>query len=232
METNARWHLPRLIIGVGIVLIGLLFLLNNLELLDAHQYLRLWPVLLMLVGVAYLVRPGNASGRVWGAVLLFFGTGLLLDHLEYIHFRIWDFWPVILVIAGGSIVLQAFRFRNRAAAAVDASDDSTITGTAIMSGFKRASNAQDFRGGQLTAVMGGIELDLRRASIKSGEVVLDIFTMWGGVEMRIPEDWTLVNRMTPFMGGVEDATTPPPSDTGKRLVLTGTAIMGGVEVRN
>ncbi len=232
METNARWHLPRLIIGFGIVLIGLLFLLNNLDIVDAHQYLRFWPAILMLLGVAYLIRPGSAGARVWGAVLLFAGTGLLLDHMEYIHFRLWDFWPVILVIAGGSIVLQAYRYRNRPSAAAEASDDSTITGTAVMSGFKRASNAQDFRGGQLTAVMGGIELDLRRASMKSGEAVIDIFTMWGGIEMRIPEDWTLVNRMTPFMGGVEDATVPPSTATGKRLVLTGTAIMGGVEVRN
>ena len=48
-----------------------------------------------------------------------------------------------------------------------------------------------FRGADLIAVMGGCEIDLRQAAI-NGEAVIDVFCMWGGIEIRVPEDWTVV----------------------------------------
>ena len=51
--------------------------------------------------------------------------------------------------------------------------------------------------------MGGCEIDLRHASI-DGEAVIDIFALWGGVELRVPPDWTVVSRVTPILGGVDD----------------------------
>ena len=53
----------------------------------------------------------------------------------------------------------------------------------------------------------------------------------GGIEIKVPEDWTVVCKGFPVMGGFED-TTKPRGDTGKRLVVRGLALMGGVEVHN
>jgi hypothetical protein len=53
----------------------------------------------------------------------------------------------------------------------------------------------------------------------------------GGVEIKIPLDWTVVYKGTPVMGGVEDKTIPTPNPA-KRLTITGTVIMGGIEIRN
>ena len=78
--------------------------------------------------------------------------------------------------------------------------------------------------------MGGFELDLRDASIK-GEAVIDIFTMMGGMSMRIPEDWLVIFDVNPFMGGYDDKTRPPKQST-KRLIIKGTTIMGGIEIKN
>jgi predicted membrane protein len=79
--------------------------------------------------------------------------------------------------------------------------------------------------------MGGVEVDLRQASIAQPEAVLDVFAMWGGVEVRVPGDWEVVNRGWAFLGGFED-TTHHSAGTSKRLVVTGLAIMGGVEIKN
>jgi hypothetical protein len=62
--------------------------------------------------------------------------------------------------------------------------------------------------------------------------VIDVFAMWGGIDIRIPEDWTLINRVTAVMGAVEDTTRPPQATTQHRLTLRGFVMMGGVEIKN
>jgi predicted membrane protein len=233
METRHNsFFAPRLVLGLGIMAIGILFLLGNLNFLDPHEYIRLWPALLIVIGISYLIQSQNSSGRIWGIILTFVGSGLLLDRLYFINFNIWDYWPLILVVIGIMMIVKSFFIRRGItppfAEVKDAND--YIKAVAVMSGFKRKNNSQDFRGGELTAVMGGLEIDLRDASIKS-EAIIDIFAMMGGVEMRVPEDWFIIIEGFPFMGGFEDKTRPP-KETSKRLIIKGTAIMGGVEIKN
>jgi hypothetical protein len=111
------------------------------------------------------------------------------------------------------------------------SNQSRMHVVAIMSGISRGSNSPEFRGADLVAVMGGCEIDLRRAAI-NGDATIDIFCMWGGIEIRVPEDWTVESQVLPLMGGVEDKTRPPQGVTTHHLTLRGVALMGGVEIKN
>jgi predicted membrane protein len=79
--------------------------------------------------------------------------------------------------------------------------------------------------------MGACEIDLRKASIDSDEVVLDATAVWGGIEIRVPADWTVESRGVAMMGAFED-TSRRPDDGRKKLIVTGYAVMGGVEVKN
>jgi hypothetical protein len=142
---------------------------------------------------------------------------------------VWDFWPLLLVLAGGSLVWRGIAGRSSSAGAADAND--TISGVAVMAGVARRSNAADFRGGELTAIMGGCEIDLRAASITSGDAVIEVFALWGGIEIRVPEDWTVIGKIVPVMAGFEDSTRPP-REANKRLIIKGLVVMGGVEVKN
>jgi len=110
-------------------------------------------------------------------------------------------------------------------------DNSTMTVVAVMAGVSRGNNSRAFRRADLFAFMGGCEIDLRKAAI-NGEAVVDLFCMWGGIEIRVPEDWTVVSQIVPLMGGVDDKTRPPQAATAHRLTLRGMALMGGVEVKN
>ena len=130
-------------------------------------------------------------------------------------------WPLLLVIFGAYLVWTGATGRRR----TPANDStSTISGMAILGGVSRGSNSREFRGGDLTAILGGCEIDLRRAAI-NGEAVIDIFAMWGGIELKVPEDWAVESRVTPLLGGVEDKTRAPQGSTAHRLVLRGFAIM-------
>jgi predicted membrane protein len=233
METRPNsFFAPRLILGLGIILVGVLFMLGNLDIIDPHEYLRLWPALLIIIGISYFIQCQNSSGRVWGVILMFVGSALLLDRLYFINFNLWDYWPLILVFFGIMMILKSSYLRRGITPPFAGSKDANdfIKATAIMSGFKRMNNSQNFTGGELTAVMGGLEIDLRDASMK-GEASIDIFALMGGVEMRVPEDWLIIIDGFPFMGGFEDKTRPP-KETTKRLIIKGTAVMGGVEIKN
>jgi predicted membrane protein len=241
METNRTFRFtPQLVFGSFIVLLGVIFTLSNIGLIDGEDYLQYWPAFLILYGVVKLVQCRTTSGRIWSVAWIVIGGTMLLNTLHLAHIHIWDYWPIILILVGFGMMSGTWsrhrRFsRQSASIAGDSSvndSDSIINGMAVMGGYKRTNNSQDFRGGELTAVMGGIELDLRGASIKQGEAILDIFAFWGGVKIRIPEDWSVVLEAVPVLGGFEDKSLPRKSDLSKRLIIRGYAVMGGGEISN
>jgi hypothetical protein len=110
---------------------------------------------------------------------------------------------------------------------------------AVWSSVRRASVASPFRGGDITAIMGGGQLDLRLATIPPGEeAILDIVAVMGGVEILVPSTWEVSTPIFPFMGGVEDKRFPPLQDPNAvrkesgRLVLRGLVMMGGVHIKS
>jgi hypothetical protein len=112
---------------------------------------------------------------------------------------------------------------------------------AVWSSVRRASAASPFRGGDITAIMGGGQLDLRLATIPPGqEAILDIVAVMGGVEILVPSNWEVSTPILPFMGGVEDKRFPPlqsdpnavRKDSGGHLVLRGLVMMGGVHIKS
>jgi hypothetical protein len=102
----------------------------------------------------------------------------------------------------------------------------------FMGGTKTVITTPDFKGGQATAVMGGCEIDLRGASMPEGRpAVIDTFAFWGGIEIKVPDDWEVVSRGNAVLGGFVNNARPL-AGSRRRLVVTGLAIMGGVEVKN
>ena len=102
----------------------------------------------------------------------------------------------------------------------------------MMAGVHQKSESQDFRGGDISAVMGGAELDLRSARTSSPQVVIDVFAWWGGIDLFVPKDWRVVSEVTPIMAGFDDQTRPAEGMPHTTLVIRGIAIMGGIEVKN
>lgn len=219
----------QLVFGAVIIAIGVLFTLDNLDILESEDYLRYWPVALIAIGAAKLTDAGRRQGGLLaGTLFIGVGTWLLLDNLGIIHVSFLDFWPLLLVIVGTAIVWQGIRGRR---VRPEEMGDATISAVAVLSGVNRGSNSAAFRGGELTAFMGGCEIDLRQATIE-GEAVIDVFAMWGGIEIRVPENWTVIGKVTPLLGGFEDQTRPPQTAGGQRLIVRGLVVMGGIEIKN
>ena len=226
-----RQLLPRVLFGTWLAAVGILFTLDNVGILDADDWLRFWPVLLVALGAGLLISASTPGELTWGIVWMVLGGGLLLERLDILPVAIWDFWPLALVVVGFLLVLRGVRPRPAAAAGTD--ESSTVHAFAMMSGVNRKVASLGFEGGSLTAVMGGIEVDLRNARMVRDQAAIDCFAMWAGIEITVPPGWTVVPRVWPLMGGFEDKTTPPaPEDSTGELVVTGWAIMGGIVVTN
>lgn len=221
---------PQLLVGLMVMGVGVLFMLENLGIARWDYYmLRYWPAGLIAVGVLKLWQSRDGMGGAFGGFLFALaGAWLLLEQTTLVRVRFVDLWPSLLVLFGAYLVWQGVAGpRTRGLSEANA----TVSAMAILGGVARGNNSRAFKGGDLTAIMGGCEIDLRQASIE-GEAVIDVFALWGGIEIRVPEDWTVVSRITPILGGVDDKTRPPQAASRHRLVLRGFVVMAGVEVKN
>jgi hypothetical protein len=234
--------------GVVVIAVGVLFLLDNLDILDFRHALSFWPVMFIVAGLLKLFDGSSPNNYLVGGLLLATGAVMILGRLGLFYVDWQTVWPLLLIAMGALFVYRAFDAR-RSRGAVDmtpdflskpdgagkqvgtgAASDGIVDVTAILGAFERNVNAPAFRGGDVTAIVGGCSLDMRGASIQ-GEAVLNVFALMGGITIKCPPDWTVVLHGTPILGGFEERTVRP-QDASKRLVITGYAILGGVEVRN
>jgi predicted membrane protein len=219
----------QLVLGVSIAVLGVLFTLDNLHILRARDVLRFWPVALIAIGLVHVSQAKTAAGTVGGGVWILVGTILLGGRLGLFHANIFSLWPLILVLVGARIVWQT----TAGDRAVDQGDaGATVSAIAVMGGFERRITSHEFRGGEITAFMGGGKLDLREAMPAGGQAVINIFAMMGGFEILVPETWRVISEVTPFMGGIEDKSRTSSQPTAPCLVLRGFMMMGGVTIKN
>lgn len=222
---------PQAVLGVLIVGFGLLLTADNFNLLDADQILRFWPLVFVAVGATKLVQSDTTSGRVFGGFLIVIGALMIADEFWVIDVDVERLWPLVLVAVGAFIVYRAARGESSCPPGGPGTADNQISEFAFWSGKVRKNASPAFRRADLTAVMGGVELDLRGASTAAGqEAVIDVFVWWGGVEITVPPDWAVSNQVVAIMGGAEDSSTGTQASTN-RLIVRGFCIMGGVEIK-
>ena len=229
---------PRLssqvVVGLLVIAVGVIFTLDNLGIIYAEDYLRYWPAALLLIGgVKVWHARKDGQGLLAGLIFLGVGAYMLINRIAYIRVEARDVFPLVLVFLGGFMVWRGVFGRSGGSRASDGL--SRFSSLAVMGGVARRSNSPQFEGADLTAIMGGCDVDLRDASIAPNtEAVIDVFAFWGGIDLKVPEDWIVVNRVIPLMGGVDDKTRTPidASAPQKRLVVRGIVMMGGIGIRN
>jgi hypothetical protein len=226
----------QVVIGLLVMAFGVLFLLDNLNIIYLRHVIFFWPLAFVMSGLVALFSDGPRSGRITGIVLVAIGLAMTASRLGYGFISWRTFWPLVMIGLGGLILYRTLgggrvvRVSTGPYTKDNAKADNVVDITAILGGFERRVSTPDFRGGEITAIMGGCSLDLREAVLLN-EAVINVSAIWGGITIKVPPDWTVILQGTPVMGGFTEKTARPP-DNRKRLVVSGYAIMGGVEVRN
>jgi predicted membrane protein len=243
-ESRAPRFTGRLIIGLAIIVVGVLFLLDAFDVPGTgevwHYVRRLWPVVFLLIGLTKLTNSRSSGDYIGAGIWIVIGSLLLANNFDLISFDIWRaFWPALLILFGVSMVARAAdvryvsrRARGQGGASGAADTGSRTSAIALLSGATRRLSSPDFQGGDATAIMGGCEIDLRQCSILSSPAVFDAFALMGGVELKIPGDWTVRNEGLAILGAIEDNRKETAGNPAKVLILRGAAIMGGIEIKN
>ena len=223
-------------IGLVIVTFGLALLLDNLGIIgSSRSILRFWPLILVFAGANDLFHATARGRAMRGVILASVGILFLLNNLNIVDVRIWDLWPLFLIVIGFKMLIRRRPVPGPASEnpfeTVETGDESEFDDSAFLGGVKRSVTSQKFRGGAATAFMGGVELNLRRAQMEGKSAVINVFAIMGGVSLRVPEGWRIESRISCIMGSVDDKTMPDPN-AEHTLVLEGSVFMGGVEIKD
>ena len=237
---NARY-----IIGGILVALGILLLLGNTDVVNLDwgwDFVRTWwPILLIVWGLWELVS-GGFRFRLWPIILLLLGIGFQLSALELWE---WDFavvWPVFIVIVGLAILLgrrRRGRGRNRGQPTGLIIEGTTVTRVgsgntwrAVFNSIEETYAGQEFGGGEVEANFGNVALDLRGATLAEGSARLDVNLTFGGLHLRAPAGWRVnVEGVSTHFGEVRDSRTAPESGAYEgELTIAGTVTFGNLEL--
>lgn len=255
-ESNPDWFTAqRLVPALVLIAVGGIFLLSNLHMMRVRDIWQYWPVIPMVVGVFKMADAQDGRDRTLGGLLLAGGAIFLANNMGLIPFNVWDMWPLLLIGVGvymlvdrtgdpkipiGDFIGGKGNWKHfGGAASVGGKGTSrgawTRHETAIFSGGKRKIAVDDFQAAKYEAVFGGFELDFRGSQIQGESAVLEINAIFGGAEVKIPRNWSVVMQGAGVFGAfVDSAEQPDPTVTLniKRLFVRGAAVFGGVEIKN
>lgn len=222
----------QIFVGLILILVGLAILAANLGWADLSGIFQWIPSFFILLGVWQLIA--NKFRFITGPIILITGgAAFQLAAFDFIEFEsIWQFWPLILIIIGGSMLLERFGVQMPGPFTHGADEDE-VSILSIFNGPEHQLNSASFRGGETTAIFGGIDLDLRNAAVTTPPARINAFALFGGVDIIVPQTWTVRTDVLGIFGGSDDDRVEKPADhDNPDLVVTGFAMFGGVTIKS
>jgi predicted membrane protein len=232
----------RVWIGLLFVLIGVVALLK-IALFPIPEWVYDWPMILIALGFFIGIGHGFRGG-FWFVLMLVGGVFLIRNNFpDLIMYRY--LWPAALIILGLFFMLKPRRNwteykqvgegeSNPGIAPIATSlNEDVIDSTSIFGGVKKNIISKNFKGGDITNIMGGSEIDLTQADI-NGVATIDLTQVFGGTKLIVPSNWQVKTQLAAVFGGVEDKRSAQhaATDPNKILILEGTSIFGGIEIRS
>lgn len=238
MEENKKSLDGKLIAAIIMIAAGALLMLNTFNVIHMSlwHYIFDWRTIVIAIG---LVLMSSQNHRVTGYILIglglvfwvpsFFGTDIRFHQV---------FWPIILIAIGLVIISRRGKHGGVGNKQTRNEDGSISTDylndIAIFGGGVLRVESQNFKGGTLTAIFGGRDLDLKTAKITSEGAIIDVFTLFGGTKLIVPDDWQVKSDALSLFGGFTDKRHIRSDEVkeNKVLLLKGVVMFGGIEVKS
>ena len=219
----------RLFVGLVLILLGALFLLDNFEMISFYipqfilDHVGAW--FFIGIGIIILLVSGN---KILSCIFVLWGVFLIYP----------QFWPLVLVLLGAFIIFKrnkpgrchkgfGIQLENKTA-------EDYIEDVSIFGGGNKVYSTQNFKGGEVTSIFGGSEIDLTCCKLAEGTNTIDITAIFGGSSFILPRDWNVRLDILPIFGGFSDKRirTQDAIDSNRMLVIKGVVIFGGGEIKS
>jgi predicted membrane protein len=209
--------------GIVLLFIGGSFLLDRFAIFSNSGFIgKYWPLAIIFLGM-YLHNEKDMSEKN-SLVVIGLGILLLLRNLGVFSFISFGLIWAVALIAGG---IYLFTSQNDGA-----ENNGDLKIFCLFSGVDNKNLSKNFNGGNIFVMFGGADLDLSQAEMSQEEqVTVDVFCMFGGVEITVPEQWNAENHVFPIFGGVENKIQNK-DENKKQLRLSGFTAFGGVELHH
>lgn len=218
----------QIIFGIIILLVGILFLISNLGIYDTGNLLLYIPSLFVVLGIYSLIKSRfqNISGPL--TMIIIFGVIqlLVLNIISWSDIASW--WPLIIIFIGLGIIYNHYR---KSSPKIEQQDKIDLI--AILGGVDNTIKSPEFKGGDITALLGGVDVDLRDSKVGDQPAVINATAILGGVDIKIPENWEVKMQIIPILGGVDDERKRRDIEAEKSkpdLIIQGFVALGGVSI--
>ncbi len=229
----------KILIGALLIIIGLFSVAGNFFLIPFPftHYLFSVPGLMMLFGFIILIKHKNSNA---GLILVAVGGFLFLTRFTDIPIRHYfsEYWPILIIILGIYIILKSDNnrvYQNAAQSERNPDSDNKfdidyLDEVNILGGGRKVLHTDNFRGGKITAFMGGTDIDLHECSLAEGTNIIDLTVIFGGVDFIVPRDWKVIVNVTSIFGGFDDKrilNLNQIQESNKVLIIRGFVLFGG-----
>ncbi len=231
-----RKNITRVLFGILLIAAAVVVFGNSVNWWTMEDFSGWWTVFLIVPGVAGLISYGF---NLWSTCLVLIGGWLLAKEQGWIPNAVADsiIWVVILVLAGlklifgslsrdkcpnGPVVFDGIKGAN--------DSNNTVNYTAVFGGVDISNNSLTLCGGEVSAIFGGVTLDLRNAVPVDGAVI-EANSVFGGIEIFAPQNCRIQVSGIPFFGGCECTAQRPNDAALPLLIIKYTSVFGGVEIK-
>ena len=233
MKTNNK-NIGRANLGLLFIAVGITFILYRLDLIpDSISHVVFsWQMLLIGIGAFNLINKKYTPAIILITIGAIFMVPEIID-IDYSIRRL--FWPIALVMVGIVLILRRNKgFEKYDITNIQPGNTDYIDHSSIFGGNKLICNSRNFKGGRVTSIFGGSEVNFQQTKISANTATIDVFTMFGGSKFLVPQGWNVKIDIVSIFGGFNDKRfmTADNQDEGGTLVLKGFAIFGGGDVRN
>ncbi len=234
---------PRVVLGISLVIIGALILLDNIYVINFNipGIIFSFPALLIFIGILVLLHGNN---KVLGSILLILGVFFIIPRIfPFVYYDKHIIIPVLIIAFGLYIIFRKRKtsFFNSCNVGSETEggykryDTDRIDDVSIFGGGQKIIASKNFKGGNITCIFGGSEIDFTNCTLAEGTVIIDVIAIFGGSTLIVPNDWNIVLDVFPLFGGFSNKVRRAPDtkiDMSKTLIIKGVVIFGGGELKS
>ena len=218
--------------GIVLVIIGVIVGLNALNITNIDIFFNGWWTLFIIIpSLIGLLNEKDKTGNIIGLII---GIVLLLGVQNIINFDlIWKLiLPMIIIIFGLSLIFGN-TFNNKINKEIKKINNKKGKNEEYCSTFSQQKidfDDEEFKGASLTAVFGGITLDLRKAKINE-DVVIDTTSVFGGIDIYVTDNIKIKVKSTSIFGGVDNKKSKNDNEKEHIIYINASCIFGGVDIK-